>query len=327
MTNDGTAEGLLNALSNRPGRTSIFFKDEVSGFFDGINSKKYLAGVPEILTHLYDSPNRYVRTLSKSEIVVQSPVFIFFGGGVSERTYQQLTDEYVLSGFLPRFLVVNGEADLARIRPTGPKNMEGNLQREKIVNELLDLRETYGTPGYITVAGQQIALDSLTDRPLIRALFSSEAWEYYGSLEMKMVMAANESSMADKALPTFERLSRSMMKLAVLLAASRQEPKDSAFDVEIRDIQNAARFVQSWARFSVDLLLNVGKTQSVRLHEKVRTLIANRPGVYRSEVMRSTHLSSREIADVIQTLIDRGDIIRKSVGGRGHRGEQYWSVQ
>jgi hypothetical protein len=327
MTNDGTAEGLLQSLSNRTGRTSIFFKDEVSGFFDAINNKKYLAGVPEILTHLYDSPRRYVRSLAKSEIVVQNPILIFFGGGISEKTYANLTDEYVLSGFLPRFLVVNGSVDLSRIRPTGPKNMSGNLIREKLVNELLDLREVYNPVGYVTVAGQQIPLDSLVDRPMVTALFSSEAWEYYGQLEMAMVMAANESSFKDKALPTFERLSRSLMKLAVLLSATRQEPRDSAIQVDIHDIQHAARFIQSWGRFSVDLILNVGKSNTLRTLERVRHIINERPGIFKSEIMRSTHLSSREMADVITTLIDRGEITRRSPQGKGRgRSEQFWAV-
>jgi hypothetical protein len=328
MTNDGTAEGLLSSLSNRTGRASIFFKDEVSGFFDAINSKKYLAGVPEILTHLYDSPKRYVRSLAKSEIIVERPIFIFFGGGISERTYANLSDEYVTSGFLPRFLVVNGSVDLSRIRPTGPRDMSGSLRREKLVNELLDLREMYNPIGYVTVAGQQIPLDSLVDRPMVTAVFTPEAWEFYAQLEMAMVMAANDSSFADKALPTFERLSRSLMKLAVLLAATRQEPRDSSINVDIHDLQHAARYVQSWGRFSVDLILNVGKTNTLRLLEKVKAIIRNRPGIFKSELMRSTHLSSREMTDVITTLIDRGDISRRPPQSKGRgRTEQYWTIQ
>lgn len=328
MTNDGTAEGLLQSLSNRPGRTSIFYKDEVSGFFDAINNKRYLAGVPEILTHLYDSPKRYVRSLSKTEIVVQSPVLIFFGGGVSERTYINLTDEYVISGFLPRFLVVNGSVDLSRIRETGPPDLSGKLQREKLVNELLDMREIYAPQGYITVAGQQIPLGDMMDRPITNALFSDEAWSFYGSLEKKMLMEAHESNFADKALPTFERLSRSMMKLAVLLAATRQEPRDSAINVDIHDIQHAARFVQEWGRYSVELIMNVGKSNSLRMLEKVRDMIDKKPGIFKSEVMRSIHLSSREAADIIQTLVDRGEIIRRSPKGAGrNKAEQLWLVQ
>jgi hypothetical protein len=206
--------------------------------------------------------------------------------------------------------------------------MSGSLRREKLVNELLDLREMYNPIGYVTVAGQQIPLDSLVDRPMVTAVFTPEAWEFYAQLEMAMVMAANDSSFADKALPTFERLSRSLMKLAVLLAATRQEPRDSSINVDIHDLQHAARYVQSWGRFSVDLILNVGKTNTLRLLEKVKAIIRNRPGIFKSELMRSTHLSSREMTDVITTLIDRGDISRRSPQSKGRgRTEQYWTIQ
>jgi hypothetical protein len=326
MTNDGTAEGLLSSLSVRPGRSSIFYKDEVSGFFDAINNKRYLAGVPEILTHLYDSPQRYVRSLSKQEIVVQNPILIFFGGGISEKTYSHLSDEYVLSGFLPRFLVVNGSVDLSRIRPTGPKEIAGSLQREKLVNELINLRDQYDPVGYIVVAGQRIPVGDFQNRPMIKAIFTQESWDFYGQLEMMMVVAANDSSFKEKALPTFERLSRSMMKLAVLIAASRQSPQDSSITVEIHDLKHAARFVQDWGKYSIELIMNVGKTNSMRMLDKVRGYIDGKPGIYKSELMRFTHLSSREMNEVIGTLIDRGEIIRRAPKS-SRRSEQYWILQ
>jgi len=325
MANDGTAEGLLTGLSMRPGRVSIFYKDEVSGFFDAINNKRYLAGVFETLTHLYDSPQRYTRMLSKSEIVIQSPVFIFFGGGIAERTFQALTESDVLSGFLPRFLVVNGNADLDRIKPTGPKDFGGMAAREKLVNELLDMKEQYMSSGYMVVAGQRVAIADSTNRPMTNAMLSPDAWETYANYEMQMVKAAHESSYRDRALPTFERLSRNIMKLAILLAASRQEPASSTFNVEKSDIDNAARFIQEWGKYSVELILNVGKTQSLRMIEKVRGMIGNKPGILKSELMRMTHLSSREMADVLATLTDRGEIIRKVPKNKA-RSEQFWMV-
>lgn len=325
MANDGTAEGLLTGLSMRPGRTSIFYKDEVSGLLDAINNKRYLAGVSETLTNLYDSPSRYTRMLSKVEVVIQSPIFIFFGGGISERTYAALTELDVLSGFLPRFLIVNGSADLSRIKPLGPKSLEGISSREKLVNELLDLKEQYIPSGYMTVAGQRIALADMTNRPMVQAIPTQEAWTTYNEYEMAMLTAAHDSSFRDKALPTFDRLSKSMMKLGVLLAASRQEPVGGAFNVEKRDIDSAARYVQEWGKYSVDLIMNVGKTQSLRLVERIREMINERPGILKSELMRLSHLSSREMNDVIGTLIDRGEIVRKSPKGRS-RSEQFWLI-
>jgi len=118
LASDGSAEGLLSGIAGRPKRVSIFLKDEVSGFFDSINRKDYLAGFPETLTKLYDVPKVLPRLLRKETITVVEPYFIFFGGGIRDRVYSLITDDYILSGFIPRFLVVSSENDITRIRRT-----------------------------------------------------------------------------------------------------------------------------------------------------------------------------------------------------------------
>lgn len=170
------------------------------------------------------------------------------------------------------------------------------------------------------IAGQAIDLGVTGDAPRKEAIFSPEAWELNADIEMKMVHAAANWYMPDRSLPTFERLSRSLTKLAILLAASRQVDSGSAFSVERQDIVNAARHIKKWGQYSVHLILSVGKTDKMRIMEKVRSQIARHPGIYRSDIMRAHHLNSKEISEVVQTLIDRGEINRKREG----RSEQYW---
>lgn len=319
---DGTAEGLMTKLSERPGKVSLFYKDEVSGFFDGINRKDYLAAMPETLTQLYDCPPILSRMLRKEQIVVQNPVFIFFGGGIAERTYGFLSDNLIYSGFLPRFLVVNGYADLSRLRPTGPPTMQGVEARERLVNELRDLQDEYRPQGFATIAGQKVPVEDLMDRPKIDVIPTQSAWEKIAEIERVLIESVQDHHYADRALPTFERMSHSVQKLATLIAASRQFPIDGKISLEKRDVDNAARYIQDWGRFSIELLMNAGKTQALRLLEKVRTTIDTRPGVFKSDLMRMHHLSSVDINTVIGTLIDRGEITRSRKG----RSEQYWIV-
>lgn len=322
LATDGSAEGLLTGLSNRPGRVSLFYKDEVSGFFDSINRKDYLAGMPETLTQLYDVPPIYKRVLRKETILISNPVFIFFGGGIRDKVYSHLTDEYILSGFLPRFLVVGGLADLERIRNTGPQSQSGFVERQRIVNQLLDAREQYQVSGTMKIAGQEIEIDNTSHRSLNQAILTDEAWKRYHKVETTMVEVAYNSYLSTLALPTFERLSRSVLKLAVLLAASRQVPKERKIEVAEIDVIQAARFIQRWGHYSIELILNVGKTPVLRLLDKVRRTIENKPGIMKSEILRQHHVSSRELNEVIINLIDRGEIKRKVKG----RSEQYWIV-
>jgi len=54
LATDGSIEGLLTSLSTRPGRPSIFLRDEFSGLLDQMTKKDYLSGMAELLTKLYD---------------------------------------------------------------------------------------------------------------------------------------------------------------------------------------------------------------------------------------------------------------------------------
>jgi hypothetical protein len=325
LATDGSAEGLLQGLSIRPGRVSVFHKDEVSGLFKSINKKDWMSGMPETFAQLYDVPRNYTRMLRKETVEIHDPVFIFFGGGIKDEVFSSLSDDYVLSGFLPRFLVVIGEQDITKIRPTTHNTTAGLVARQKVIDSLSEARDGFGSnipTGAIKVGGQTINLADIGDTVRCDAVLTDEAWEAYQAIEATMVAAAYESYYKLLALPTFERLSRSLLKLSLLIAASRQEPQEGTFDVELRDVRNAARFVQRWGRDSIDLMLNAGKTSTLRQLEKIRRHIASKPGIYKTDLMRLTHLSSREMNEILMTLVDRGEVRRKKQG----KGEQWWTI-
>ena len=318
LATDGSAEGLLTGLSNRPGRVSIYFRDEVAGFFRSINKKDYLAGMPDLLTQLYDVPPTISRILRKETIRISKPVFIFFGGGIKDRVYQEVSEEYILSGFLPRFLVVTGDADVTRIRTTGPPTTAIERERKRIATLLADIKEQYSRRATMVIAGQTIDVPAKTD-----AFLTTEAWEHYGAIEMKMAQAASESPYSALALPTFERLSRSLLKLAVLLCAVREEPKANTIQVEKTDVIAASRFIQNWGKHTVDLVMNSGTSIVQRQIQRILGTIRKNPGVNRSRVMQWYHLSKREADEIFNTLEDRGEIriLRKG------RGQQLWAEE
>lgn len=309
LATDGTVEGLLTRLADRPGRVSLFYRDELTGFFDSINRKDYLAGMPETLTQLYDVPPVYTRTLRKETITINDPVFVFFGSGIKDRLYEILNDEYVYSGFLPRFLIISGETDMRRLRRTGPATPKSSGMRNEILKDLTAMHDLYCQEAIIKVAGQEIQRSVDTEVEL-----TSEAWERYGNIEMTMVEAAHGSPLAGLALPTFERLSRSCLKMSMLLAASRQEPQEAKIEVTEQDVVNAAGYIQEWGQYSIDIIQNVGKGKSIRQLDKVRRLIQRTPGMHRSNILRMFHLSARETDEVLRTLVDRGEIEIKKRG-------------
>lgn len=317
VATEGSAEGLLTSLEQRPNKASIFFKDEVSGFFNALNKREYLAGMTETLTALYDVPPFFTRRLRKETISLENPIFIFFGGGVKEPVYATLNEDYVLSGFLPRFLVVSGNTDLNRIKPTGPPTAQNIRKKQEIADFVADLYERYASPVIMKVGGE-----SMTMPPRIRAVLTSDAWRRYQNIEAEMVERASTSAVPLLALPTFERLSRSMLKMALILAATRQYPtKDNQITVVEADVINAAYYAQQWGEFSIELILNAGKRASEKVLEKIIRFMRENPGVLRSTVMQHMHLSKREADDILSTLEDR-QLVKKEKRGRGWA---YWA--
>jgi len=134
------------------------------------------------------------------------------------------------------------------------------------------------------------------------------AWKLYGDIEMAMAHAANEAIISHLALPTFERASRSLLKMCLLVAAVRREPENAVLEVIEEDVTIAAKYLQQWLPFTVDMLSNSGRTTTMRLLDNVFAAIKKEPGILRGKIMQHYHLVRREMDEVQNTLEDRGQI-------------------
>lgn len=314
LATDGTAEGLLTGLSHRPSKVSIFWKDEVSGFFDSINRKDYLAGLPETLTLLYDVPKVLTRMLRKEVITISEPYFIFFGGGIRDKVYSLVNEGYILSGFLPRFLVVSGENDLSRLRRTGPPTQISTERKDNVIRSLADLKERYSPTTTMEIAGQKIEMATR-----IEARLTPKAWELHSTYEELLIRTAHDSEMRDVALPTFQRLGFSLLKMSLLVAASRREPDDAMrLEVTDLDVRQAAFYIEKWGHYSIDLLMSAGRSSQEKVIDRAIGIISRKNGLTKAELMQRMHLSAREAKDLIDTLIQRGLVDAKQAG-RGLR--------
>jgi hypothetical protein len=157
----------------------------------------------------------------------------------------------------------------------------------------------------------------------IEAMLTDDAWEKYREVESKLNMTAYHSSMKNLASPTFQRMAFSMLKLAVLFAAARQEPtNDGTIEVTKTDVIESTYFIQKWGRHMVELLKHAGRTtDEVKLQAVYRT-IENHPGILRGEVMQRHHLNSKPMDEIQRTLEDRM-MIRSEKKGRGYK---YWPI-
>jgi Protein of unknown function (DUF3987) len=318
VATDASPEGLLSAISGRPNKVSMFYKDEVSGFFEMMNKREYMSGMGEVLASLYDVPEFRHYKLRKEVIRIESPAFIFFGGGVKDSVFRAVNENFILSGFLPRFLVASGDTDMNAWRGTGPPTEQDVEKRTQLANFFMDLKEQYGTEIPHKIGGQTVLMP-----PRIMAELTDPAWDLYRKYEREFSNIGQQDELSKGLMsPTFERLSRSILKMAIILAATRQEPKTkdnhTAIEVTPIDIQNAVWYGQTWGANSIELIQNAGKGKLERIIHKIIDAITDRPGISRGQIMNRFHLDRNDASLVLDTMEERG-LMRKEKSGRGWR--------
>ena len=317
MATDGSLEGMMTSLSTRAGRPSVFLRDEFSGLLEMITKKDYYAGMPETLTKLYDGKMQK-RVLRKESIEVKDPCLLVFAGGIKNKITGLLSFEHVSSGFMPRFIFITAESDITRVKPLGPPTDWTDETRVAIKDELTDLYTYYNRTTPMTIKGTSLTFDA---RIKFQAKLTAEAWARYNLLETQMLDAGVNMDRSEIMTPVYDRLSKSILKAAVLLACSRQ--KNDPVVVEESDIIRAAVYGESWRMYVREVMDNVGKGQTERLYDNIIKAIQRKPGLTRSNIMQSYHLSARETTAVFETLEQRGLLTREKKG----KGEILWPTQ
>lgn len=297
LATDGSIEGLMTSLSMRPGRPSIFLRDEFSGLLEAMGKKDYYAGMGETLTKLYDGKFQK-RILRKETIEVRDPILIIFGGGIKTRVQALLNYEHVASGFLPRFCLVTAESDITRLRPLGPPTQQSLGRRDELIERFRSIYKYFNRTQAVEINGKQTVVPIRWEAEL-----TEDAWVRYNKFEADMLQAGLDATHKDLMTPTLDRLSKSGLKAAVLIAAMRMEHK---VIVTEEDVVRAFYYIEQWRHHTFEVLNNIGKSQSEREIDQILRAVKRAPGVHRSVLMRHYHLSKRDADLIFGTLEERG---------------------
>ena len=306
LATDGSIEGMLTSLQARPNRVSIFLRDEVSGLLEAMRKKDYHAGMAESLTKMYDGKQER-RVLRKETIIVNDPVVLVYMGGIRAKIIEILDHRAVHSGFLPRFLIIEAEADFAKLKPIGPPNTKTSEIRKEIIQKFEDIRKTYDVDLLQSVHGK-----TFPKKKRFFAELTPDAWRLYNEYEARMLEQAQNSYMPEVLTPTMDRLAKSGLKMSVLIACTRMEPE---ILVGEEDIKRSFFFIELWSRFTLDLVENLGKSFDEKTLEQALKMIARAPnGIAKSILMRNLRLTTKTSNDMISTLKDRGLIVLEGAG-------------
>lgn len=299
LATDGSIEGLMTSLSMRPGRPSVFLRDEFSGLLEMLTKKDYYAGMLETLTKLYDGKFQK-RVLRKEVLEVRDPVLILFTGGIKTKILSLLADSHVSSGFLPRFVFITAESDVARLRPIGPPTTTSLAGRQELVNKFSGIWQHYQDIA-ITPKPGTVAIPKVWD-----ATLTPEAWHRYNDLETRMLEVGVKSDMPDILTPTMDRLCKSGLKMSILMAASNR--LEDRVVVTEADLVRAFAYVDELKRHTLEVVSNVGKGVDERLMERIHAYVKRKPQCSRSDLMRSFRLTARQADNIFRTLEERAMI-------------------
>jgi len=308
LATDGSLEGLFTALSTRPGRPSIFLRDEFSGLLEQMVKRDYMAGMPEMLTKLYDGKEQK-RLLRKETISVKNPCLILFTGGIKSKTQEILTTEQVASGFLPRFIFITAESDVDKIQPLGPPTTRDWGARSEIKGELAEILGHYDEYDQVTVNGKLIGSPV---KKIREAHLTPQAWERYNTLESALMQAGVKSDVPEVYTPVYDRLGKSILKAACLLAASKQ--RGELVTVEESDMIHAIYYGEGWRGYAKEIIVNVGVSKDEKKLQTITRAIYRSGGISRSGLMQNYHLTARDMSAILDTLEQRGHVNRVKVG-------------
>lgn len=310
MATDGSIEGMLTALSTRANKPSIFLRDEFSGLIDQMNKKDYMSGLPEFLTKLYDGKMQK-RVLRKEVVEVKNPRLIIFGGGIRDAVTSTLAYENIASGFVPRFIFITAESDITKVKPVGPPT-EINLEdRNKVLIELMKLSQFYNTDEELHIPETDTVI---TRKKFFDCTMTPAAWLRYNKLETELTAYGLEHSRKEIMTPVGDRLAKSILKAAILIAATRSFRAE--IEVQEIDILRAISYGEVWFTHTRAVVDKIGLGASERKLEKMIKIIADEgvKGTHRSVLMRLFKLTSREYTMSIETLEQRGYVTRTRHG-------------
>lgn len=309
MATDGSLEGLMQGLSMRPGRPSVFLRDEFTGLLESMTKKDYMAGMPEMLTKLYDG--KYAkRLLRKEPVEIRDPRLILFAGGIKSRTQQLLTLEHISSGFIPRFVFITAESDVSKVRPTGPPVLKDLSGRRALLGEMVDMYDWYNQAPIKQGGGIKLRQ---AERKWSCTL-TEDAWLRFNQFETQMLEAAIASDRPDILTPTYARLSVSTLKAAILIAASEARTDDDAVTIDVEHILLAINYAREWREYAIDIINGVGKSAQESQVERTMKLIRERPGISRSAIMQRFHMTANEANSLFATLEQRGLVYANRMG-------------
>lgn len=324
MATEGSPEGMISELSHRDGKIALFHRDEIAEWIESILKKDYLGGMIGLFCKIYDGGVEK-RVLRKESIDVMDPNMVILSGGIKTKMEEIITMDHIRSGFLPRFIMVTGNTKLEDMRPIGPPvviDYGKRDPREEVLEELYKIVCHYIPQG----GGEKVEVNGIfktsKENPTRQELTATpETWARIAQMKYDAMYFGLHSVNPEIYSPLYDRLSNSVIKVAMLLAGARQ-----SMTIELHDLQKAIYYSNKWleaiTKFAAALETMPEMDKWEKKADKVLSYIKSRfpDPVTRTELMRRFRVKSKDIEDLEKTLVQRGYIRIQVVDNGRDRG-------
>lgn len=299
---DVTPEALTEYLSEREGKSSLYWRDEVQGLFEAVKSGGYLRGLFAMLTNAYDGAvDGVLRKTGANKRTSRTETNLnFYGMGIMEQVANIVTDEEFESGYLPRFMWVIdndarynvGSADVSQFEETSHGDLDTKFRR--MVMDLSDTRNIWDRHRNST--GEKA-----------RIVFTPEAWSRWQQFTIDLETHAENHATRAKVLDApAQRMGVTVLKLAALIAMSERRQT-----VEMSDLLVAINYGTKFMRYAEYAARQVSKTHFARDLEELETLVVTAPkAVTYASVLRhfKGRKTLREVNEMIEYLTESGSL-------------------
>jgi len=290
--NEFSHESLLQNLQSQP--CGIYIHKEFSSLLELLN-KDYMHGCKGVLAELYDCPHVYKRKTNSSDITIENPCIGMLSATNITWFLDAIREQDFKGGFLARTLFIPVQ------------------KKEKTLSwpPLADSRKS-------EVLSEKLKEISELER---MAIFSNDVMNIYDDWYKRF--EKHILSRDDLIQANLSRLMMYVLKISVLEQISVDTNPIDALNVNI-DSMNRAINIINWLADRLEELIgtDVTFTRFDKNKKKVLDLIKKSPdGIQRQELLRYSHLSAKELSEIIQTLIQEESILLN----KRNKGELYIS--
>lgn len=308
LNGDTTPETLLDDLSERAHKSSLYDRDEAQQLIHDIKNKGYLRGFFETLNELYDG-KAHGRSRQNKKTKDTEVNFVQYLMGIRSQIQDNLEVSDFASGYLPRNIFVRGESP--------PRTKETNYLKQgnpaagrhdplflELTGKMLDVRSFW----------QKTAPDPADPMPII---FEDDAWDRWNDFAWDLTQYVGQHPRAEILKPSVQRLAAGVLKAAVMFAMM-----DKRTVGNMSDVINAIYYGAQWVEDLIIVAEGVSASVIQRDLDKFVELLNGHKGLMTFAAVNrwasKEGKGKRDIAELIERLED-SDIIRVVEDSKGKK--------